>query len=36
MISAAGFCAQRDRVGVNLVTGVPCAVLGGPLRLLER
>ena len=36
MISAPGFCAQLDRIGVGLVTGVPCAVFGGPLRLLER
>jgi phosphonopyruvate decarboxylase len=36
MISATGFCAQLDRIGVRLVTGVPCAVFGGPLRLLEQ
>jgi len=36
LISAEGFCAQLDRIGVGLVTGVPCAVFGGPLRLLER
>jgi phosphonopyruvate decarboxylase len=35
MISAEGFVAQLDRIGVRLVTGVPCAVFGGPLRLLE-
>jgi len=36
MISATGCCAQLDRIGVRLVTGVPCAVSGGPLRLLEQ
>jgi phosphonopyruvate decarboxylase len=35
MISAEGFLTQLDRIGVDLVTGVPCAVFGGPLRLLE-
>ena len=36
MISAEGFVAQLDRIGIRLVTGVPCAVFGGPLRLLEQ
>jgi phosphonopyruvate decarboxylase len=36
MISAEAFCAQLDRAGVGLVTGVPCSFFGGPLRLLHR
>jgi phosphonopyruvate decarboxylase len=36
MISAEAFCAQLDRAGIGLVTGVPCSYFGGPLRLLER
>jgi len=36
VISAQAFLNQLDRVGADLVTGVPCAVFAGPLRLLER
>ena len=35
MISAAGFCTALDRIGVRLVSGVPCSYFAGPLRLLE-
>jgi phosphonopyruvate decarboxylase len=35
MISAAGFCTALERIGVRLVTGVPCSYFAGPLRLLE-
>jgi phosphonopyruvate decarboxylase len=30
------FCAELDRRGVGLVTGVPCSYFAGPLRLLEQ
>ncbi len=35
MIGAELFCAELERRGVGLVTGVPCAYFGGVLRLLD-